>query len=107
MADETWRGNEIVWSAFDDQWVYEYDKMPVKFNPDRPCGRCGLPNTPEGHDGCLGTLPGVMNACCGHGVEKDAYVQFGDGRIVRGKLAIQEFEKFGTFTDCEKRDLKI
>jgi len=28
--------------------------------------------TPEGHDACLGKLPGVGAACCGHGVD-DAY----------------------------------
>lgn len=40
------------------------------------CGHCGLKRTPEGHDGCIGTLEGVMNACCGHGEDKVAYVQF-------------------------------
>lgn len=40
------------------------------------CGHCGLKRTPEGYDGCLGTIPGVMNACCGHGDENIAYVQF-------------------------------
>lgn len=44
------------------------------------CGHCGLARTPEGHDGCLGTLPDVMNACCGHGGQAEgAYVQFLDG----------------------------
>ena len=36
---------------------------------ERPCPRCGEMPTEEGHDACLGTLPGVVNACCGHGVE--------------------------------------
>lgn len=40
------------------------------------CDFCGLGPTPEGHDGCIGTLPGVMNACCGHGDTGVAYVQF-------------------------------
>lgn len=40
------------------------------------CGHCGLPRTKEGHDGCIGTLEGVKNACCGHGEEAVAYVQF-------------------------------
>ena len=43
---------------------------------DKSCGYCGKDNTPEGHDGCLGTLPGLMNACCGHGIESGTYVQF-------------------------------
>ena len=31
------------------------------------CRECGLKRDEDGHDPCLGTLPGVMNACCGHG----------------------------------------
>lgn len=40
------------------------------------CGHCGLHRTEQGHDGCIGTLEGVMNACCGHGEKSVAYVQF-------------------------------
>lgn len=63
--------------------VYSDTKQPVHENLDRPCGKCGKPNTPEGHDACLGTLPGVMNACCGHGDKSAGYVQFIDGRCFR------------------------
>lgn len=54
----------------------------------RPCGFCGLSSTPEGHDGCLGTLPGIMNACCGHGRTHEAYLQFHDGSIIRSVDAV-------------------
>ena len=40
------------------------------------CKHCGLNRTEQGHDGCIGELVGVMNACCGHGEVKMAYVQF-------------------------------
>ena len=40
------------------------------------CTHCGKERTAEGHDGCVGTLPNVMNACCGHGKVNEAYVQF-------------------------------
>jgi len=40
------------------------------------CSHCGLNRTKEGHDGCIGKLPSVMNACCGHGQNTAAYVQF-------------------------------
>ncbi len=33
------------------------------------CIRCGEPPTSEGHDACLGYIPGIKSACCGHGVE--------------------------------------
>ena len=42
---------------------------------DRPCTRCGEMPTEEGHDACIANLPGVRNACCGHGVE-EGYIQF-------------------------------
>jgi hypothetical protein len=60
----------------DGQWRYCDNGQLVSEDPDRPCGHCGRPQTPEGHDGCLGTIPGAINACCGHGVEADAYVQY-------------------------------
>lgn len=70
-------------------WVYDDTRQPVRLNPNRACGECGLPQTPEGHDGCLGTLPGVMNACCGHGRAEDAYVQMDSGQAVYGAKAIR------------------
>jgi hypothetical protein len=69
------------------QWRYADTGGLISEQPDRPCP-CGLDSTQEGHDGCLGTLPGpVANACCGHGDERDAYVQFDDGTIIRGDEA--------------------
>ena len=58
------------------RWVYVDTQQRVSENPHRDCGQCGRPVTAEGHDGCLGTLPGVANACCGHGQVQDAYVQY-------------------------------
>ena len=55
------------------------------------CAKCRKGPTVEGHDGCLGTLPGgVMNACCGHGYDKGAYIQYWSGKIIRGPEAIKE-----------------
>ena len=73
-ARSKWRGHDIVFSQ--GVWLYNDTKQSVTRDPDRPCGHCGLPQTPEGHDGCLGTIPGAMNACCGHGVERERYVQY-------------------------------
>ena len=55
------------------------------------CAHCRLPPTPEGHDGCLGTLPPevVMNACCGHGRDSQAYVQSWNGAVIRGQKAVE------------------
>lgn len=62
---------------------------------ERPCGHCGLLNTEEGHDGCLGTLDGVRNACCGHGVTNDAYVQFNNCKLIQGEEASQYINSLG------------
>ncbi len=56
------------------------------------CANCNLPPTEEGHDGCLGVLDEsqVMNACCGHGNDSQAYIQYWDGTDVRGQEAVSE-----------------
>lgn len=56
------------------------------------CVECGLGPTPEGHDGCLGTLDEsiAMNACCGHGNARMAYIQYWDRSDIRGPAAIDE-----------------
>lgn len=82
------RGHAIYWDG--ETWRYA-DTDETTVDSERPCGHCGLADTPEGHDGCLGTLPGVRNACCGHGEERCAYIQFDDGRRVGGKEAVGLF----------------
>ncbi len=53
-----------------------------------PCKACGRYKTYEGHDGCLGELIGITNACCGHGNNNAAYIQFFDGTAIHGEDAI-------------------
>lgn len=84
---DSYRGYRIVSRPGDLVWIYEDTSQPVAECRDRPCGHCGRENTPEGHDGCLGTLPGVANACCGHGSPDCAYIQFDDGRYASGAEA--------------------
>ncbi len=57
----------------------------------RPCGFCDKPFTPEGHDACLGTLPDVLNACCGHGDPDAAYIQFDYWTCIHGPAAVTFF----------------
>lgn len=54
------------------------------------CAHCTRSPTKEGHDGCLGKLDEtiVMNACCGHGDESFAYIQFWDRTRIAGKSAL-------------------
>lgn len=67
------RGHPIFFK--DGEWFYEDSNTPTIGN-ERDCGYCGRANNKKGHDGCLGTLPHVMNACCGHGMFDKAYIQF-------------------------------
>ncbi len=46
-------------------WVWS-DTLGV-VTDDRPCARCGKRPTLEGYDACLGYIPQVVSACCGHG----------------------------------------
>lgn len=48
------------------------------------CTHCAQRRLPNGNDPCLGTLPGVEFACCGHG-QHDGYAKFkGKNRVIRG-----------------------
>jgi hypothetical protein len=58
---------------------------------ERPCRHCGLLATPDGPDPCLGMLPGVRSACCGHGIE-EPYVAF---LQQRGQEALDFFAHHG------------
>ena len=74
----------------DRLWVYKDTEEVVDFKNPRPCSRCGKLPTEKGHDPCIANLPGVDNACCGHGV-RQGYIQFSDGRIIRGMFLPVEY----------------
>lgn len=87
-----YRGHEVKC----DGMVWRYlDGVPVPEDKDRACGFCKMENTPEGHDGCLGTLIGVRNACCGHGDDMSSYVQFTNLTRLDGEEAQKWFKKLG------------
>ena len=57
------------------------------------CKSCGLEYEPgEEPDPCLGTLPGVIEACCGHGDPRKGYVFFEDGLLFRGFRKIEHHD---------------
>lgn len=58
-------------------WLY--DDNEVSTNIRRPCPKCGYISEKE--DACLGHLPGVRNACCGHGLYKGS-IEFDNGTII-------------------------
>lgn len=48
-------------------------RFPDPYPPVRACIECNMVPTPEGYDACLGYLPGIVSACCGHGDPNLAY----------------------------------
>lgn len=101
MERSYWRGHEIIFSKGKSRYK---DTLTPTIGNRRSCGHCGLDDTKEGHDGCLGTLSGgVMNACCGHGQERESYVQFFDGKRLGGNAAKKWIEECLASANCSKR----
>lgn len=73
-------------------WRYSDTGSLVSENPTRACGHCRRPNRADGHDACIGHLRGAVNACCGHGDDDSAYVQFPDVWF-GGTLALKEIHR--------------
>lgn len=63
-------GHGIDYDWKNKKWFYVDNGELIKntSNPPRPCIKCGNNVTKEGNDYCLGVLPNIKNACCGHGV---------------------------------------
>ena len=69
MVESHYRGWTIYYNKRKKLWLYADDDTPVEGN-DRPCPRCWRMPTSDGHDACLGIIPDVISACCGHGMTK-------------------------------------
>ena len=74
------RGNPVYSMSNSDKFYYYEDDTETGPDNIKPCVRCGRMPTTDGHDACLGTIPGIRNACCGHGLD-DPYIQFENGCI--------------------------
>jgi hypothetical protein len=80
------RMSEEERTCLDGHWIYEDtgERLPATGGEIRPCKKCGkLFPLGEG-DPCLGVLPGVNSACCGHGVSKASYIRFINGMVIQG-----------------------
>jgi hypothetical protein len=80
-------------------WRYaDTDTLVSDCQYTRLCFHCRNAATDKEHDPCIADLEGVTNACCGHGVEKDAYVSFDDDRQrLDGMAAIAYFRSQGAY----------
>jgi hypothetical protein len=85
MARGEFNGNPVVTIAEDgfDIWRYADNLEKIDFYHPRCCPYCKQKPTAEGHDACLGTLPNVKFACCGHHSSNGhPYVIFNDDTII-------------------------
>ncbi len=86
MEESFLRGHKI-YKDLEDKWRFSDNKKRTSETWfERPCGHCGeYGNSNDGlPDPCLGQLPGVTNACCGHGNPKESYIVFSGGVVIRG-----------------------
>ena len=61
-----------------------------RITKDTPCPRCGrVRDSIDDPDPCLGSLPGVKEACCGHGKE-EGYIEFENGVTIRGWFNVEK-----------------
>jgi len=92
MVRSSMGGHKIERSGED--WIYSDTKEKVDPEGEtRPCKKCGEEfKEIDGVevDPCLGKLPGVINACCGHGKPEEAYIMFSNGITIRGFTSIKE-----------------
>jgi len=60
-------------------------ELPHQWQPGWVCPECKMARGEDGHDPCLGQLPGVMFACCGHGGKGGClgYICFENGTVLR------------------------
>jgi hypothetical protein len=59
------QGHEIEYDFNNHEWVYSDTKESIA--TIKKCVKCKCKPTKEGYDSCLGFLPNVSSACCGHG----------------------------------------
>lgn len=74
------RGRATHWDDDLSAHVFAATGQPVPaFGGEEPaCQFCGLTAEPNGPDPCLGEIPGVASACCGHGVH-EGWIRFEHG----------------------------
>jgi hypothetical protein len=69
----------------DGKWYFSDTQEEI--NGKVKCNHCGMEMKDDEYDSCLGKLPGVKYACCGHGEISECYIQFLDDTVIRGKDA--------------------
>ena len=69
------RGHQVISDGLRWRYIDTGEVVNKETDNGRPCKRCGKLPTPDGHDACLGKLPGVIGACCGHGISEPIMIK--------------------------------
>lgn len=90
-------GGHLVYCNLNEKrWRYADTDELYDINQERPCKHCGKSPTKEGYDACLGKLPNVEYACCGHNGEiQKPYAIFMDKTFIEFKSREEMFKYFG------------
>ncbi len=94
--EDTMKGHSMILKPVGDTYelVYKDNGLSVIESDPRACTKCGRKSGYREPDLCLSKLPGVKNACCGHGDIKNAYIEFDNGIVVRGfEIQIIKWDK--------------
>jgi hypothetical protein len=81
VARRNINGHSAYYNWDKEEWLYVDNDESASVK--RPCITCKQYQTAEGHDHCIQNLPGVIQACCGHGVE-EGYIRFENGKEFKG-----------------------
>lgn len=88
MRRAFFRGHPILFEGEypKGRWVYAdtREPLPAAGGKIRACATCGSKHALHESDPCLGNLPGVDNACCGHGIREESYIRFTTGVTIMG-----------------------
>lgn len=80
------RGHEL-YSFNGIDWFYTSTNEPQY--EIESCTKCGLKASQDDPDPCLGMLPGVKYACCGHGIPGQDYVVLNNGN----RISLEEYKQ--------------
>lgn len=85
----------MIWVG--SRWVYADNRTDaLSYSGEiRPCKKCGAVFPLDEVDPCLGVLPGVDAACCGHGVRSESYVCFENGTVLKDFIVNKSPSKVG------------
>jgi hypothetical protein len=96
MSEGEIRGHPVYYDSETKRWRYIDENGLDNDKQERPCKHCGKNPTKEGYDACLGFLPNIAHACCGHnGKIQSPYAMFNNGTSIEFKNRKEMCEYFG------------